>query len=169
MKKVLLGSLMLLCLQACTSVQVKPIASNDVHAINEICIALNPAVTINDFVPVIEKRIQYYGVKTRVLNADEARKCTHQLQYSARRSWDGITYLSWAELKIYKNGQPIGEAEYKLKGKGGLSLMKWQSVETKMNPVVDKLLARKNVGVSTSLIAPHEEQILVPKKIDSLY
>lgn len=40
---------MLLCLQACTSVQVKPIASNDVHAINEICIALNPAVTISAF------------------------------------------------------------------------------------------------------------------------
>ena len=169
MKKVLLGSIMSLGLQACTSVQVKPIASSDMNAINEICITLNPAVTIDDFVPVIEKRIQYHGVKTRVLNSDEARKCTHQLQYSARRSWDGITYLSWAELKIYKNGLPIGDAEYKLKGKGGLSLMKWQSVETKMNPVVDELFAGKNANVASSLITPHQEQILVPKKIDSLH
>lgn len=169
MKKVLLGSIMSLGLQACTSVQVKPIASSDMNAINEICITLNPAVTIDDFVPVIEKRIQYHGVKTRVLNSDEARKCTHQLQYSARRSWDGITYLSWAELKIYKNGLPIGDAEYKLKGKGGLSLMKWQSVETKMNPVVDELFSGKNANFPTSLITSHQEQILVPKKIDSLH
>ncbi|MEN3968246.1 Sbal_3080 family lipoprotein [Acinetobacter sp. BWR-L5] len=168
MKKIILTSVVFLGLQACTSVQVKPIAASDVNAINEICIALNPAVTIDDFVPVVEKRIKHHGVKTRVLSSDEARKCTHQLQYSARRSWDGVTYLSWAELKIYKNGQPIGDAEYKLKGKGGLSLMKWQSVETKMNPVVDELFAGKNVGVSSPLIAPHQEQILVPKKIESL-
>lgn len=168
MKKILLSSVVLLSLQACTSVQVKPISSSDVNSINEICIVLNPAVTIDDFVPVIEKRIQHHGVKTRVLSANEARKCANQLQYSARRSWDGVTYLSWAELKIYKNGQPVGDAEYKLKGKGGLSLMKWKSVESKMNPVVDELFAGKNINVSSPLIAPHQEQILVPKKIDRL-
>lgn len=168
MKKLLLGSSILLCLQACTSVQVKPISANHVNAINEICISSNPAVTIDNFVPVIEKRIQYHGIKTRVLTAAESRKCQYELQYSAKRSWDGVTYLSWAELRIYNNGQPLGDAEYKLKGKGGLSLTKWQSVETKMNPVVDQLFAGRVANSSNFTNSPSQEKILTPQKIDQL-
>ena len=39
----------------------------------------------------------------------------------------------------------IANAEYKLVGKGGLSLTKWQSVETKMTPVIDQLFAKRNL------------------------
>ncbi|WP_336165531.1 Sbal_3080 family lipoprotein [Acinetobacter ursingii] len=166
MKKIILG----LCsvgLASCTSVQVKPVASNEINAIDQICIVSNPAVTIDNFVSVIEKRIQYNGIRTIILNAEDARKCKYQLTYSARRSWDGVTYLSWAELKLYKNSYPIGDAEYRLKGKGGLSLTKWQSVETKMNPVVDELFAGK-IKNQNNATNSAKEQILNPQKVKSV-
>ena len=53
--------------------------------------------------------------------------------------------MSWAELKLYQNEVLIANAEYKLVGKGGLSLTKWQSVETKMTPVIDQLFAKRNL------------------------
>ena len=55
-------------------------------------------------------------------------------------SWDFVTFLSHAELKLEKNGKTIGSAIYHLRGKGGLSMMKWQGVETKMTPVLNELL-----------------------------
>ena len=55
-----------------------------------------------------------------------------------------MSYMSWAELKLYQSGVLIANAEYKLVGKGGLSLTKWQSVETKMKPVIDQLFAKRN-------------------------
>lgn len=166
MKKIILG-LCAVVLASCTSVQVKPVSSSEVNAIDQICIVSNPAVTIDNFVSVIEKRIQYNGIRTRILNAEDARKCQYQLTYSARRSWDGVTYLSWAELKLFKNSYPIGDAEYRLKAKGGLSLTKWQSVETKMNPVVDELFAGK-IKNQNNATNSAQEQILIPQKVKSV-
>ena len=42
--------------------------------------------------------------------------------------------------EVEKDGRQIGYAEYHLIGKGGYSMMKWQGVKTKMNPVIDALL-----------------------------
>lgn len=50
-------------------------------------------------------------------------------------------YLSHAELRLEKGGHRIAYAEYHLRGKGGLSLSKWQGTKTKMDPVIDQLLA----------------------------
>lgn len=60
--------------------------------------------------------------------------------YAALRTWDLAPYLSHAELTLYQDDHVIGEAKYHLRGGGGLSLAKWASAATKMNPVVDKLL-----------------------------
>ena len=54
------------------------------------------------------------------------------------------TYLHHAELRLEKNGNKIGYAEYHLNGKGGLSLTKWQSTKTKMDPIVDQLLGKSS-------------------------
>ena len=134
-----------LAVSACTSVQVNAVAEQQVNAIQQICIVNNPKVLVTDFVPVVQQRLQHHGIVSRVVEGSEAAACAYQLHYSAKRSWDFTPYMSWAELKLYQNEVLIANAEYKLVGKGGLSLTKWQSVETKMTPVIDQLFAKRNL------------------------
>lgn len=134
-------SLIVFTISACTSVQVAPINKAKVNDIQQICIVENPKVVVDDFVPVIQKRLQYHGITSRLVENEQG--CEYTLHYSAKRSWDFKAYLSWAELNLYHDKKIIAQAEYKLVGGGGLSLMKWQSVEIKMNPVVDELLGKK--------------------------
>ena len=134
-----------LAVSACTSVQVNAVAEQQVNAIQQICIVNNPKVLVTDFVPVVQQRLQHHGIVSRVVEGSEAAACAYQLHYSAKRSWDFTPYMSWAELKLYQNEVLIANAEYKLVGKGGLSLTKWQSVETKMTPVIDQLFVKRNL------------------------
>ena len=134
-----------LTVSACTSVQVNAVAEQQVNAIQQICIVNNPKVLVTDFVPVVQQRLQHHGIVSRVVEGSEAAACAYQLHYSAKRSWDFTPYMSWAELKLYQNEVLIANAEYKLVGKGGLSLTKWQSVETKMTPVIDQLFVKRDV------------------------
>ena len=134
-----------LAVSACTSVQVNAVAEQQVNAIQQICIVNNPKVLVTDFVPVVQQRLQHHGIVSRVVEGSEASACAYQLHYSAKRSWDFTPYMSWAELKLYQNEVLIANAEYKLVGKGGLSLTKWQSVETKMTPVIDQLFVKRNL------------------------
>ena len=62
------------------------------------------------------------------------------MTYAAVRAWDFAEYLHYAELRLESKGRRIAYAEYRLVGKGGLSMMKWQSTRTKMDPVIDELL-----------------------------
>lgn len=67
--------------------------------------------------------------------------CDYILSYSARRSWDVVPYLTQAKLRILgPERREVARADYHLRGKGGLSLLKWQG--TKMDPVIDQLLAQ---------------------------
>lgn len=50
-------------------------------------------------------------------------------------------YLSHAELQLHRAGQQVASAEYHLRGKGGFSLTKWAGTKSKMDPVIDELLA----------------------------
>ena len=134
-----------LAVSACTSVQVNAVAEQQVNAMQQICIVNNPKVLVTDFVPVVQQRLQHHGIVSRVVEGSEAAACAYQLHYSAKRSWDFTPYMSWAELKLYQNEVLIANAEYKLVGKGGLSLTKWQSVETKMTPVIDQLFVKRNL------------------------
>ena len=59
-----------------------------------------------------------------------------------------------------ESGRQVAYAEYHLKGKGGYSMMKWQGVKTKMDPVMDQLLAGVTVGpriAATAEVGPTTE------------
>lgn len=145
MSRVVYSSLSIIALaflSGCTSIQVLPVVREEFKNIHEICIIRNPIVIVSDFVPVVESRLMQYGIKTRKVEEHNVDSCTYTLRYSAKRSWDIVTYLSWARLNLYKKDKEIASAEYSLVGKGGLALTKYQSVETKMNPVIDQLLGR---------------------------
>lgn len=123
----------------CTSVKVQPVPQ--VNEIDHICIQNNPKVIIEDFVRVIEDRLQYHGITTQLMDTLSP-QCVYRLTYTARRSWDFATYLSHAELRLYKDNRILAYGEYHLRGKGGLSLTKWSGVKSKMDPVVDQMLGK---------------------------
>jgi hypothetical protein len=108
--------------------------------LGHVCIVSNPKVTVSDFVDVLRDGFNRHNVPTSVVTPEAARSCDVILTYTALRSWDVTTYLSHAELRLWRSGIEIGSADYHLKGKGGFSLNKWGSTKEKMDPVIDQLL-----------------------------
>lgn len=129
-----------LALVACTSVSVRP--PDPGLVIKHVCIQEIPKVIVTDFVPIIRDGFDRHGISTELYSGPKLSHCEYVLTYTALRSWDFVPYLSHAELRIEKDGRQVAYAEYHLVGKGGFSLMKWQSTKAKMDPVIDELLKK---------------------------
>ena len=134
----------------CTSVTVEPVNSQSagtgvvIGDIDGVCIKNNPAVKVEDFVPVIRERLNHHGIKSKVIEGNSSSvECPYVLEYTAKRSWDLVTYLSHAELILKNNdNKVVGKAVYHLRGKGGLALTKFQGTKEKITPVVDQLFGK---------------------------
>lgn len=131
---------------ACTSIEVRPVSAG--LKITDVCIEQNPKVIVADFLPVVRDGFDRHGIATRLVNKPAPQECEYVLTYTAFKTWDLATYLHHAELRLYqrlnKSEKLVGSANYHLIGGGGFSLLKWQSTKTKMEPVIDKLLANVN-------------------------
>lgn len=127
-------------LTGCTAIEVMQVESS--HNLKHVCIENNPKVIVSDFLSTVEDVFQDHKITTEVYSGELPKRCEFKLTYTARRSWDFTPYLSHAELRLFKDSERIGYAEYHLKGKGGLSLNKWASVKSKMTPVVNQLLSQ---------------------------
>jgi len=149
-----------LSIVGCTSVTVKPLDAS--YNVKRICIRENPKVTVTDFVPVIIDGLTRHNIKSVFItsNLDKEKlqdedefpdhyymtitptpsSCEFSLAYTARRSWDLGTYLSTSDIEILNKNEVIASANYHLVNKGGLSLLKFQGVKTKIDPVLDELL-----------------------------
>lgn len=105
-----------------------------------ICIVQNPEVTVDGFLSIVQQEFQRHGIRTSAYAGSALpATCDYQLQYSARRGWDMVTYLKFAELRITRNGELVGAATYR--HAGGFGLNKYASAETKMRRLINKLLA----------------------------
>lgn len=127
----------------CTSVQVSQLDRS--HSVSHVCVEDNPKVKVEGFIEVVSDIFQDHGITTEVYSGQRPEACEFKLTYTALRSWDFSPYLSHAELRLFKKNERIAYAEYHLRGKGGFALNKWASVESKMTPVVKKLLGQYSV------------------------
>jgi hypothetical protein len=158
--KNLVAACLALLFAGCTSIQVRPVDS--ALAIRHVCIQKNEKVIVDDFLPVLEAGFARHGIATEVFSATPPARCEYILTYTARLSWDFVTYLAHAELWLEnRERKRIAQATYHLVGGGGLSLMKWQSVQTKMDPVIDQLLA----GQSAKTVAAKAPSRPVPEPV----
>ena len=139
MSKLLIVAAITLFAAACTAVTVKP--ADPSLGINYVCIENNPRVIVSDFVTVLRDGFDRHGIATELTSGARLRQCEFVLKYTALQSWDMARYLSHAEIRLERNNRQIAYAEYHLKGKGGLSLTKWGDTKTKIDPVIDELLA----------------------------
>ena len=157
MKKYGMGVVLLstLILSGCGSKVVNIVQKKDV--LTHVCIENNPSVKVTDFLPVIEKVFNEWGISTETYN--ESKKpnyCSVNMTYTAKKSWDVTPYLSYASASLYKNSHRIGYVEYKLNG-GSMSLdmSKWAKTESKMRPILEELLSQQD----KKKMIPHPKNI----------
>lgn len=124
---------------ACTAVDVKPPAAS--HDVKEVLIVENPKVWDVDFLQTLEQGFQRHGIKTRVVKEGADLGDEYVVTYVALQKWDMGMYMSDATIKVSRGDVEIAEAVYHLKGGGGLSVFKWQRTKTKIDPVIDELVA----------------------------
>ena len=124
---------------SCTAVQVRPIDRS--LNLEHVCIKENSQVVVGDFLPILRDGFERRGISTLVFSGSKPEGCEFIVKYTALQSWDMSSYLSYAYISIENNnGRRIATAEYRLRNKGGLSLLKFRGTRAKMNPVIDELL-----------------------------
>lgn len=143
--------LLTLALAGCTAVSVDPLSAE--HNPELICVSLNEDVIVAGFEEAITQRIESHGIQTEMFSGPVPPECEYTLQYTALKNWDMGLYLHYAELHLMHDGTEVANATYRLRNKGGFSLLKWQDVETKMDPVVVNCLARLKAGETTRFAA----------------
>lgn len=126
-------------LTGCESMDVKPLPYDE--NIGVVKILDNPKVIVGDFVDVMEDCFSARGIKT--WEVDEfytPRTGEYWLKYTALQSFDFVTYLSVADVWIYKNGELMAHGHWQLDWKGGLTFSKFDSTKEKMEPFFGELL-----------------------------
>lgn len=142
--RILVSVAFAVAMAGCTSVSVRPVASN--IQLHDVCIVNNPRVIVSDFIPVLRDSFSRHNIATTVVDQSEAKSCPVTLTYTAHLHWDMKPYLTHAELRLWEGGKQIGFAQYHLNGNGGFDLGKWRGTKAKMDPVIDQLLASQNGG-----------------------
>ena len=147
MKKLLIAGVLGFSVSGCTSIQVN---NNDgflPQSVKQICIINNPKVTIDGFNQSIVRSFARYNINARIYpeNSKPA-LCETIMNYTALRTWDVVTYMSYAKFTLLKDGRIASEAEFRLRGKGGLALNKWRSTDTKIDELVDQLVGQNKTN-----------------------
>ena len=134
---------LVLALSSCTIVQnVTPYRSSDIQ---EICIIEDPAVRAG-FLRAYKRALREKGYKIKILeehaNLDD---CKLTSTYMGRWKWDVALYMALAEIKIFRNGEKVGEAIYdSRKGSfAGGGFKKFINGEEKIYELVNLLLQNK--------------------------
>jgi len=104
----------------------------------QVCIVENTAVK-NGFLEVYRRTLTQKGYEVRVMPASAAlTECPIMSTYTANWRWDLATYMAFAEIKVYKNAKPSGDAVYdSTHGSGNMN--KFISAETKITELVNQL------------------------------
>ncbi|HXC50265.1 MAG TPA: Sbal_3080 family lipoprotein [Candidatus Limnocylindrales bacterium] len=145
-------SVALAFLAGCTAIHVEALPRSEVP-VSHVCIAENPAVIVRDFLNTLIGGFQRHGFTSETFTGTKPENCDVVVTYTARQSWDIVTYLVKAEIWMRRDGRQIAYAEYHLRGGGGYALTKYEGTATKMKPVMDQLLveypAPPSAAVST--------------------
>ncbi|PMS30233.1 hypothetical protein [Paraburkholderia rhynchosiae] len=114
----------------------------DVH---HVCIEVNQAVSVGDFVPALQLALERRGIRSDVYNPGTSPTgCEARLVYNAaidygRRSFsdESIQYLSIIDLTLLQNSRILVTARYQT---GGLNTDRFSSASTKLNGLIDKMV-----------------------------
>jgi hypothetical protein len=126
-----------LLLGACAIHQnVTPVASLDSK---QICVVVNPKVFNEGFLKSFEGALSRKGFEVKELpEASSLIECPVVTTYTANWYWDLAMYMNYAEIKVYSNAKPVGEAIYDSRH-GSANLGKFIKADVKINELVNQL------------------------------
>ena len=114
----------------------------DISQDAEVCIIEDEAVR-KGFLEEFEKVLHEKGIRYVVTDRAYANQnCEWTVTYIARWSWDLALYMSYAEIKVFKNGVLDGKAVYD-STRGGANMGKFIDAEPKIRELVDELMQRE--------------------------
>ena len=105
-----------------------------------LCIEENDDVWSKQFLPALRQSFERHGVRTSVYRGERPADCRYHATYVAKWRWDMATYLGYADIQVYDGDQVIGRVLYDAGG-GTASLGKFGSTMSKVDPLVDEMLA----------------------------
>jgi hypothetical protein len=120
---------------SCQSVDVTKVDKGK-YDIKDVCIVLNPAVIVEDFVPALQAVLEQRGITSKVIPKEEP-ACNYRLVYTANQSWDGAIYVSFISMILYKGETVTGRGTYS----AGFWFSKFGPVDEKIRIVTNELLA----------------------------
>lgn len=114
---------------------VKPM---DRFASREVCIIENPKVKPG-FLDAYKRTLTTKGYSVRQLVKDASPStCPITSIYVANWRWDLAMYMSYAEITVFKHGEPSGKAIYDAT-RGGGNMGKFIDADKKITELVDTL------------------------------
>lgn len=127
----------LLVVPGCTIHQT--VEPTQIGSESRLCIVKNPAVResfLMEFISAIERKDIDYEI---VDDSTASASCDWVARYTANWRWDLALYMSYAEIKVYRDGNLDGEAIYD-STRGGANMNKFIDAEAKIQELVDELL-----------------------------
>lgn len=126
----------LLSLSACAIEQtVKPVEGLQTR---EICVIDNPTVRPG-FMEAYNKTMQAKGYVLRQMPKDTPfTGCPVISSYTANWKWDMAMYMSFAQIRVYRDGYQVGEASYDARNGGG-NMNKFIDADKKITELVNQL------------------------------
>ncbi|MCH9692771.1 MAG: hypothetical protein K0U59_12050 [Gammaproteobacteria bacterium] len=106
---------------------------------SELCIIENTKVK-EGFLKEFRSSLTSKGIPHRVVSKTSVpESCEWTSTYTARWSWDLAIYMSYAEIKVFHNGIPSGEAVYD-STRGSATMSKFIDAEPKIRELVNELM-----------------------------
>lgn len=134
MKKLIFVALLVPFLGACSSIQkVDPVTS---HSGEKVCIVENSDVR-EGFLASYRRAVEAKGLEVQVVPAaSSTRVCPLTSTYTANWNWDLAMYMRYAQISIFRDGQPAGQAMYDAHTAG---MSKFINADEKIQELVNQL------------------------------
>lgn len=139
----------------------------------EIC--LIPAEGLRaGFNTTYENVLKNKGFHTRqIAPGSSPSSCPLSTTYVGTWSWDLALYMSYADIRVYQNGQQIGQAEYDSRRGGGRVIDKFINAEKKITELTNQLFPKGAAGLkgltdSNSGAAPVTKEVYRQQQLNQL-
>jgi len=129
-----------LSLCGCTITQTaRPVSIHEGES-KAVCIIEDRSVNAT-FLPAYKAALERNGFAVTVLQpGSSVRSCPLTSTYTARWSWDIVTYMSLAKIVVYRDGTEVGDALYDAPKAGtALTFRIYESTSSKVDTMVDQL------------------------------
>lgn len=131
---------------------VKPVAAGTtIHTIH--IVKNDDTLYKQSLLDEMQAIIHEAGCQTVIVSNSQPADAEHVLQYRANWAWDLAMYLTYFQATLYEQNSIIGEVEYDAR-KGGGRLDKFGSTESKVRPLLQKMLAGVDHSDASSTNAP---------------